>query len=85
MALDTTNRARVSAQYQREGLCPGSITKAQLAAAITATDDWIEANQAAFNATLPAAFRTAATAQQKTDLFCFVAQRRAGRLRVQED
>jgi len=52
----------------------------QIKAAIDATDDWIEANQAAYVAALPAAFRNGSTAAQKAQLFCFVALKRAGLL-----
>jgi len=62
-----------------------AVTKPELRAAVDATDDWIEANQAGFNAALPQPFRGAATVPQKTFLFCYVAMRRAGRLRAQED
>lgn len=67
---------------------PGSmtgVTKADLRAAVDATDDWIEASQASFNAALPQPFRGAATTAQKTFLFCYVAMRRAGLLRAEED
>lgn len=67
---------------------PGSLTgvsKTELRAAIDATDDWIETNQASFNTALPQPFRGAATTPQKTFLFCYVAMRRAGLLRAEED
>lgn len=57
-----------------------NFTKAQLSAAVDATDDWIEANQTSFNQALPAQFRNNATLQQKTILFLYVAARRAGLL-----
>ena len=53
-----------------------NIIKDQLKAAIDATDDWIEANQAAFNLALPVAARSNLTSAQKTLLFCVVAARR---------
>jgi hypothetical protein len=65
------------------GVC--AFTKADLAAAVNATDDWIEANQAAFNTALPTAFKNNATLAQKTLLFCYVAMRRAGSLHARED
>jgi hypothetical protein len=65
------------------GTC--AFTKTDLAAAVNATDDWIEANQGAFNTALPVNFRTNATLTQKTLLFCYVAMRRAGILRARED
>jgi hypothetical protein len=61
------------------------ILKGDVLAAVNATDQWIEDNAAAFNTALPVAFRTNATAPQKTILFCLVAMRRAGLLRVEED
>lgn len=57
-----------------EGL-PG-VLKADLRAAVNATDAWIDANQAAYNTALPSAFRTNATLLQKTLLFCAVAAMR---------
>ncbi|MFI9817591.1 hypothetical protein [Saccharothrix variisporea] len=84
--LDATNRLRVWAQSMRDW--PGTlggVTKAQLQAAVDATDQWIEDNQTSYNNALPVAFRSNATLAQKTFLFCYVAMRRAGRLRAQED
>ncbi len=84
--MDATNRLRTFAQAMREW--PGSftgITKPDLKAAVDATDDWIEANQVSYNLALPLAFRANATTAQKTFLFCYVAMRRAGLLRAEED
>jgi hypothetical protein len=67
---------------------PGSftgVTKAELKAAIDATDDWIETNQTSFNTALPQPFRGSANLTQKTFLFCYVAMRRASLLRAEED
>lgn len=55
---------------------PFALTRAQLDAAIAATDDWIDANAAAFNTALPAAARNGLSAAQKAELFSFVALRR---------
>lgn len=86
MALDATNRLRVWAQAMRDWPGPmPAITKPDLKAAVDATDQWIDDNQASFNTALPQPFRGAATLAQKTFLFCYVAMRRAGRLRAQED
>lgn len=63
----------------------GALTKADLRAAVDATDQWIDDNASAFNTALPLAARTNLTAAQKTFLFCYVALRRAGRLRAEED
>lgn len=49
------------------------VSSAQLLAAVEATDSWIDSNQAGFNVALPEAFRTAASVEQKTFLFCVVA------------
>lgn len=84
MALDETNRVRVWMHAARDGVWPG-ITKAELRSAIDATDNWIDANQTSFNNALPANVRTSLNLVQKTLLFCFVAMRRASRLRTDED
>lgn len=55
-----------------------ALTKAQLDAAIAATDDWIDANAAAFNSALPVAARNNLTAAQKAELFHLVALKRFG-------
>jgi hypothetical protein len=87
--LDATGRARVLAQMMRDlpvALRPWpAVTKADLAAAVTATDDWIDDNAAAYNSALPQPARGALTANQKTFLFCYVALRRAGLLHAEED
>ena len=49
------------------------LTKADLRAAINATDTWIDDNAASFNSALPTAARTNLTSAQKTLLFCVVA------------
>jgi hypothetical protein len=55
-----------------------AITKADLRAAIDATDDWINSNAAAYNSALPAAAQAGLSATEKTVLFCVVALKRAG-------
>lgn len=80
--LTTAQRSLVSFLLQdrlssrREGI--GSLTKADILAAINATDTWIENNAAAYNTALPAAARTALTAQQKLELFHLVSLTRFG-------
>ena len=54
------------------------LTKAQLRAAVDATDQWVEDNSASFNTALPVAVRTALTAKQKAILFSIVSLRRYG-------
>jgi hypothetical protein len=90
MALDETARARVWAHAMRRGSLGSlpDVTKAELRAAVDAVDNWIEsasgtaAPSVGFNAALPQPFRSQATTQQKTMLFCWVAMRRAGLLDV---
>ena len=50
-----------------------ALDKDELAAAVAATDTWIDENTASYNAALPVAARTGLTATQKTVLFCVVA------------
>jgi CBS-domain-containing membrane protein len=85
--MDETNRRRTWLRWMRDNRQPVAFDKNDLRAAIDATDDWIDANQASFNAALPQPFRSQATAEQKTLLFCYVAMRRRGAamLRVAED
>lgn len=54
----------------------GALSKADLQAAVNATDGWIDTNAAAFNLALPIAARNALSAAQKAELFSLVALRR---------
>lgn len=54
----------------REAL-PG-LVKLDIRAAVNAADDWVEANSGAYNTALPIAFRTSATASQKSLLLVAV-------------
>jgi hypothetical protein len=54
------------------------VSTVDVKAAVDATDAWIDANQGAYNAALPAPFSTQATTAQKTILFAYVALKRAG-------
>lgn len=83
--LPALDRDRVWRWFMRRNTDPCNFTKADLAAAVDACDAWVEANASSFNTSLPQPFRGAASAQQKTDLLCYVAQRRANKLRVEED
>ena len=51
-------------------------TKDELRAAVDATDEWIEANQTSYVATLPAPFRTQSNPEQKVQLFTYVTAKR---------
>jgi len=53
-----------------------SLTRADLRAAIDAIDDWILANQAAFNTAIPQPARGVLTARQKALIFSFILRRR---------
>lgn len=83
--LPDLDRNRIWRWFMRRNTEPSSFTKDQLRAAVDATDSWIDANAANFNSALPIAFRTTASNTQKTTLLCWVAMRRAGILRVEED
>lgn len=85
MALDATNRARTLAQWMRDNKEACGFNKADLTAALAATDQWIDDNSASFVAALPQPFRGVSTATQKTMLFVYVLMRRTGRLRAEED
>lgn len=66
-------RAMREASAERE---PLPLTKAELRAAIDASDQWIEQNAVAFSQALPAAARSGLTAGQKARVFLLVARRR---------
>ena len=53
-----------------------ALSKPELRAAVDATDQWIEDNVSSFNTALPAAARTALSAQQKALMFFAVASKR---------
>jgi hypothetical protein len=82
--LSESDRQRTHGQWMRDNAEPTGLSKASIRAALDATDDWIQANDASFNAALPQPFRGAATAAQKTLLFCYVAMRRQGLLPTQD-
>lgn len=83
--LPDLDRNRVWRWFMRHNTESCSFTKDQLRSAVDAADTWVDSNASSFNTALPAAFRTGATLAQKTLLLCFVAMRRAGKLRVEED
>lgn len=73
--LSETDRARVWRGLMRfwsrlrEAM---ALDKGELRAAVDATDGWIDNNQAAFNAELPAVAQAGLTAGQKALLLCAV-------------
>jgi hypothetical protein len=67
--------------FSREfDLDPGAcgVTKAELLAAVDASDVWAEANAAAYNAAVPQPARSAMAGPQKSVLLAFVILKRAG-------
>lgn len=86
MALSAADRQKVTDQLMRDNQSStGAMTKAELRTAINATDDWIDANQASWIATLPANVASATSAVQKTWIFAYVLMMRIGKLRVEGD
>ena len=80
-ALPDADRIEITAKLQRLAqwlAIACGITKADLKAAVDATDDWIDSNQASFNNALPTAAKNNLNLTQKTLLFCYVAMKRAG-------
>jgi len=81
-ALPTADRNNIWGKFMSDvsakggGLGGGTLLKLDLRAAVYAIDDWIEANQASFNSSLPQPARSALTAKQKVELFMAVAKRR---------
>jgi len=76
--LPDSDRLRVWRALMRANLSAPNVLKADLQAAVNATDSWIDSNQASFNSALPATFRNNASVAQKTILFCAVALMRVG-------
>lgn len=83
--MSSEERRRVWAQLMRVNTETMSITKADLRAAVDATDQWIEDNSSAYNLAIPQPARGALSATQKTLLFTYVAMRRKGLLKTEED
>lgn len=69
VALTEPVRLQTRDEFMREHDFPGDCIKSVLKAAIDATDNWIEANFASYNAALPQPFRGSATLKQKLRLF----------------
>lgn len=86
--LPALDRARAALQFMRDSSLSQEscgFTKADLQAALGATDQWVEDNTTSFNTALPQPFRGQATTAQKTMLLAYVLWRRIGRLRAAED
>lgn len=81
MALTTQRKQQLRAEFGRvlsEGRTPFNLSRPDLDAAISAIDNWIEANAAAFNTAIPQPARGVLTSGQKMQLFYLVAQARYG-------
>lgn len=77
--LTAGQRSALGAQYQEELSSRREqlpLTKADLAAAITAIDNWVESNATSFNTAIPQPVRGALTARQKMELFMRVTRAR---------
>jgi hypothetical protein len=86
MALSAGDRQLVASQLMRDNKQPlGAVTKAEILAAVAATDAWIDANTASFVAALPENVASGTTGPQKTWIFTYVLMRRIGNLRVEEE
>ena len=87
-AMGEQDRFRTWATLMRHlkklGITMPAATKVQLRAFINETDDWIDTNQASYKTSLTAPF-DGANAQFLTAAFCYVAMRRAGLLKAEED
>lgn len=78
-ALSTQARAEVSAEFQRHLSAERErlgLTKPELQAALNALDDFLVANAATINSSIPLPARTILTASQKARLMMFVIRRR---------
>ena len=82
MALLTpVERDKVTAALCRalsEERIPAGYIRDDLRAAVDATDQWIEDNQASFNAALPQPFRGVASQQEKALILLYVVWKRFG-------
>lgn len=83
--MSAEERRRCWAQFMRVNTESLSITKTDLRAAVDATDQWITDNETAFNLAIPQPARGALSSTQKTLLFTYVAMRRRGLLKAEED
>lgn len=76
MALTLAQIEKVWPEFVAALSGPCKWTKDDLRAAAQAADAWADANAASYNAALPAAFRTTATAAEKAALLMAVTARR---------
>lgn len=76
--LSENDRVAVWELWMRENKAAitGSMTRAQLRAAVDAADNWADSNAAEYNTALPNPARTVLTTKQKALLLMFVIARR---------
>jgi hypothetical protein len=77
--LSETQRAEAWAEYMRQVSRDGealSLTKADLRAALDATDDWVSDNMIAYNSAIPLPARSELTTSQKARLIMYVVSKR---------
>lgn len=76
MALTVEVKAKIATglmSYWSKAWEETNVSAQDIEGSIDAADSWVDANQASFNAALPANAQTGLTATQKTILFCSVA------------
>jgi hypothetical protein len=77
-AADRLEAAREFMERWSSDRSPIPVTKAELLAAINATDDWTEANQVSFNQALPQPARGALSSRDKAAILMYVVAKRFG-------
>jgi hypothetical protein len=85
MALTETDITRTTAQFMRDFRENFNCLSGDLKAAAVALDTYLDTNGAAINSTIPQPARGALSTQQKLYLMAYVAMRRAGKLKAEED
>ncbi len=83
--LSAQERKRTLAQLMREVREDFGCSKADLQAAVDGIDDFFNSNATSINLAFPATSRASLSAAQKATVVGYVAFRRAGRLRAEED
>lgn len=77
--LSDQERAEITAKYMEDlsrSRTPIPVSKAELRAAVNATDDWQDQNAAGYNAALPQPARGALSTAEKSNLFTRVSDKR---------
>jgi hypothetical protein len=86
MALTTVARLRVLNHWMRTNVTQlPAVTKPDLAAALAAMDDWLDANVTSLNTAIPQPARAELGVAMKLEILAFILMRRANRLPAEED